>query len=55
MEGSREAAARQARLIADVEERRQRKAVVVPTDVAEVKLLLRRLKEPVTLFGEGPV
>ena len=54
-QGSREAAERQERLIAQVEERRMLRATVVPTDVAEVKLLLRRLGEPITLFGERPV
>ena len=55
VQGSREAAERQERLIAQVEERRKLRATVVPTDVAEVKLLLRRLGEPITLFGERPV
>ena len=51
----REAADRQARLIAEVEERRRVRATVVPTAVPEVKALLRELGEPTTLFGEGPV
>lgn len=28
---------------------------MVPTDVAEVKLMLRRLEQPITLYGERPV
>ena len=51
----REAADRQARLIAEVEERRRVRATVVPTAIPEVKALLRELGEPTTLFGEGPV
>lgn len=49
---SKEAQARQERLIAHVEERRRLRATVVPTDVGEVKALLRQLEQPVTLFGE---
>ena len=52
---SREAADRQERLIAQVEERRRLRATVVPTDVQEVKLLLRQLEQPITLFGEREV
>lgn len=52
---SREAADRQARLIAQVEERRRLRATVVPTDVAEVKQLLRQLEQPITLFAEREV
>lgn len=52
---SREAADRQARLIEQVEERRRLRATVVPTDVTAVKMLLRQLKEPITLFGEREV
>jgi pre-mRNA processing factor 4 (PRP4) like len=52
---SREAADRQARLIAQVEERRRLRATVVPTAVDEVKQLLRQLEQPITLFGEREV
>lgn len=52
---SREAADRQARLIEQVEERRRLRATVVPTDVQAVKMLLRQLGEPITLFGEREV
>ena len=51
----RAAADRQARLIAEVDERRRVRATVVPTAIPEVKALLRELGEPTTLFGEGPV
>lgn len=47
--------ARQERLIAQVEERRRLRATVVPTDVGEVKALLRQLGQPITLFGEREV
>lgn len=52
---SREAADRQARLIAQVEERRRLRATVVPTEVGEVKQLLRQLEQPITMFGEREV
>ncbi len=52
---SREATDRQARLIEQVEERRRLRATVVPTDVTAVKMLLRQLGQPITLFGEREV
>lgn len=38
-----------------MEERRRLRATVVPTDVGEVKALLRQLGQPITLFGEREV
>lgn len=45
---------RQEELLAVFERRKKARAIVVPTDDAEVKARLRELKEPICLFGEGP-
>jgi U4/U6 small nuclear ribonucleoprotein PRP4 len=45
---------RQEELIRELESRRRQRAVAVTTDDGEVRAQLRRLGEPVTLFGEGP-
>lgn len=41
--------------VAAAEQRRRLRAMVVPTDGGEVRVWLRKLGEPVTLFGEGPM
>lgn len=46
---------KQQRLMDELELRRRMKAVVVPTDDAEVRRLLREEGEPITLFGEREV
>lgn len=46
---------KQQRLMDELELRRRMKAVVVPTDDAEVRRLLRAEGEPITLFGEREV
>lgn len=47
--------AEQDKLIKEYELRRKAKAVVVPTDDAKVRTLLRQMGEPITLFGEKEV
>lgn len=42
----------QAEMQAAAEARRRARIMVVPTDDREVRVWLRRLKEPVTIFGE---
>lgn len=49
---AREAREKQERLIQVFEEKRRMGQVVVPTDHARVKQVLRKLGEPITLFGE---
>ena len=41
-------------LLDQFEQRKQARAIVVPTDDHEVKMTLREFLEPITLFGEGP-
>jgi hypothetical protein len=47
--------ARQQELVEQMELRRKMRSMVVPTDDAAVRALLRQLAEPVTLFGEREV
>jgi U4/U6 small nuclear ribonucleoprotein PRP4 len=51
-EAAKRAMRQQAERQAQVEARRRARAMVVPTDDREVRVWLRRLREPVTLFGE---
>lgn len=51
-EAAQRAMRQQAEVQAAAEARRRAKAMVVPTDDREVRVWLRRLKEPITLFGE---
>jgi U4/U6 small nuclear ribonucleoprotein PRP4 len=44
----------QVELLAEFERRRKARQIVVSTDDNEVKLNLRKLSEPICLFGEGP-
>ncbi|WAR31486.1 PRP4-like protein [Mya arenaria] len=44
----------QAELLADFEKRKKAKKIQVSTDDSEVKAHLRKLGEPICLFGEGP-
>ncbi|EED16100.1 pre-mRNA splicing factor, putative [Talaromyces stipitatus ATCC 10500] len=41
-------------LLSQFERKRRAAAIVVPTDDTRVRLRLRELGEPITLFGEGP-
>ena len=41
-------------ILSQLSRKRRLAAVTVPTDDAKVRLSLRRLGEPITLFGEGP-
>lgn len=52
-ESMAEKAAYQAQMRA-FEVKKHAKSIVVPTEIAEVKLRLRELANPITLFGEGP-
>uniref|UniRef100_A0A8C8DAT6 Pre-mRNA processing factor 4 (PRP4)-like domain-containing protein n=1 Tax=Oncorhynchus tshawytscha TaxID=74940 RepID=A0A8C8DAT6_ONCTS len=45
---------RQSEVLADFERRKRARQITVSTDDAEVKACLRALREPITLFGEGP-
>ena len=51
-EAAQRAMRQQEEMQAAAEARRRARAMVVPTDDREVRVWLRRLKEPVTLFGE---
>jgi hypothetical protein len=55
LQSSRRELEEQEKLIQEFELRRKVKSVVVPTDDAKVKQMLRALKEPITLFGERQV
>lgn len=39
-------------MVAEFERRKRARGIPLPTDETEVKLALRRLGEPITLFGE---
>jgi hypothetical protein len=54
-EAARRAQKQHTEALAAAEQRRKLRTMVVPTDGAEVKVWLRKLKEPITLFGEGPM
>jgi U4/U6 small nuclear ribonucleoprotein PRP4 len=54
-EAAQRAQKQHAEAVAAAEQRRKLRTMVVPTDGAEVKVWLRKLREPVTLFGEGPM
>ncbi|KAF5014790.1 hypothetical protein F66182_14102, partial [Fusarium sp. NRRL 66182] len=41
-------------LLSQFERKRRAAAIVVPTDDTRVRIRLRELGEPITLFGEGP-
>ncbi|KAF2836503.1 WD40 repeat-like protein [Patellaria atrata CBS 101060] len=41
-------------IISQLERKRRAAAIAVPTDDGRVRARLRELKEPITLFGEGP-
>ena len=45
----------QQQVVEEIELRRKMKSLVVPTVDADVRKLLRRLGEPITLFGERQV
>ncbi|CAN0389594.1 unnamed protein product [Lampetra fluviatilis] len=45
---------RQAEMLAEFERRKRARLINVSTDDAEVKVALRKLAEPASLFGEGP-
>lgn len=53
-DGSAQTRERQEELMKEMEGRRRQRAVAVTTDDGEVRKQLRQLKEPITLFGEGP-
>lgn len=55
MQASKQARAQQEELIRQVELRRKMRQTVVSTDDKEVRKMLRRLGEPVTIFGEREV
>ena len=44
----------QMELLREIEMRRKARQITIPTDDKEIKLHLRRLGEPICLFGEGP-
>ena len=54
-EAARRAQRQHDEAVAAAEQRRRLRAMVVPTDGGEVRVWLRKLAEPVTLFGEGPL
>ena len=41
-------------LLAELERRKEARLLAIPTDDTKVRLMLREIEEPVTLFGEGP-
>lgn len=55
VQGSMQARKAQEEALAQAEMRRKMRQTVVPTDDGEVRALLRRLGEPITLFGEREV
>jgi U4/U6 small nuclear ribonucleoprotein PRP4 len=53
-ETSREAQIQHADTLRRFEGQQRARSIVVPTDVGEIKIKLRELGNPITLFGEGP-
>ena len=53
-ETSKDAQMQHAETLRRFEAQTRARAVIVPTDIAEVKLKLRSMNQPITLFGEGP-
>ena len=53
-ETSKEAQLQHAETLRRFEAQTRARSVIVPTDIEEVKLKLRSMDQPITLFGEGP-
>lgn len=53
-EESKEAQLLHAENLRKYETKKRARAIIVPTSIEEVKAKLRELRQPVTLFGEGP-
>lgn len=51
---SREAQQKHAEALRKIEMQQRARTIVVPTAPEEVKSKLRELRQPITLFGEGP-
>lgn len=53
-EESKEAQLVHAESLRKFETKKRARSIIVPTSIEDIKTKLRELREPVTLFGEGP-